>query len=212
MLIKSLPKIAARVLQNTKGLPPQYKQRLELIQEAYGVSTVELDFEKWCEESKDRRYSYPVSEYLKVIDSRLGSAPKEDEHDPRVEEISALTYKFTRRPASPKYVRELLIQFTLDEITSALKEYVEGIEDRELAYATRMFFVDGGCGAIIAARRQREQDRQKQIQKDAAENNLLDALVAVEHHESEKQDRLREALAAQPTPTAEQLFGTPEQK
>lgn len=209
MLIKSLPKIAARVLKNTWGIPPQFKSKLELVQEAYGMALVEADFERWCLEVQDRQPRYPVSEYLKVIDSRLGSAPKE-EHDLRIEEISALTYKLTRRPAPPKNVRELLTQFSLEEITNALQEYIGGIEDRELAFAPRMFFVDGGCGAIITARRQREQDRQKQIQKDAEEKNLIASLVAEEKRKSDAADFLRAVEAAQPKATAEDLFGSPE--
>lgn len=207
MLFKNLPKIAARILHDTKGLPPQYKQRLELVQEAYGSSTVEIDFEKWCEESKDHGYRYPVSEYLKVIDSRLGDAPKEDENDPRVETISALTYKLTRRPAPSKNVRELLMQFSLEDIASALQEYVDGIEDREYAFAARMFFVDGGCGAIITSRRQRDQDRKNQIEKDAQEKNLIASLVAEEKRKSDAEDLKRESDAAKPKPTGAQLFG-----
>lgn len=207
MLIKSLPKIAARVLQNTKGLPPQYKQRLELIQEAYGVAGVEADFENWCEEFKDRRFLYPVSEYLKVIDSRLGSAPKEDEPDERIGEISALTYKLTRRPAPPKNVRELLAQFSKDEITSALQEYVEGIEERELAYAPKTFFVDGGCAAVISSRRQKIQDRENLVEANKKEKVLLDDLIAVERRKSEATMREIERQAAEVPATADELFG-----
>lgn len=210
MLIKSLPKIAARILKNTWGLPPQYKQKLDLVQEAYGASAVETDFENWCEEVKDNNPRYPVNEYLKVIDSRLGSAPKEDVLDPRIAEISAVTYKLTRRPAPPKYVRDLLTQFTREDILAALNEYVEGIEERELAYAPRMFFVDGGCAAIITARSQRAVDRQKQIQKDAAEKNMLDGLIENERQKSEEIDRQLELRKAMPQPSAEDLFGKAE--
>ena len=207
MLIKSLPKIAARILKNTWGVPPQFKQKLELAQEAYGTAAVETDFENWCEEVRDNNPRYPVSEYLKVIDSRLGSAPKENEKDPRVEEISALTYKLTRRPAPPKAVRELLAQFSQEEITAALIEYIEGIEERELAYAPRTFFNDGGCGAVISARKSREQDRFDAMKRDAEEKTLIDSLVEKERVKSDEADRVRDAKNAEPGPTAEELFG-----
>lgn len=211
MLIKSLPKIAARVLKNTWGLPPQYKSKLELVQEAYGTNAVEIDFEKWCEEVKDSNPRYPVSEYLKVIDSRLGSAPKDEEKDPRIEDISALTYKLTHRPAPPRHVRELLAQYSLDEITSALREYIEGIEDRELAYAPRTFFVEGGCGAIITARKQRETDRRAAIEREGQEKKIIAGLVEQERAKSEQQDKIREQNSRL-TPRVEDMFGTPEPK
>lgn len=212
MLIKSLPRIAAKILKNTWGVPPQFKQKLELVREAYGQGAVEEDFENWCKESTEKNPRYPVTEYLKVIDSRLGSAPKQDEADPRIEEISALTYKLTHRPAPPKNVRELLTQYNSFEITEALREYVEGIEDRELPYAARTFFVDGGCGAIISARKSREKDRQDQIERDKNEKKLIENLVEKERIKSEEDDQVREAKKAEPSPTAEELFGAAEPK
>lgn len=187
---------------------PQMKSRLELLEAAYGVAAVERDFEEWCEEVKDRNPRYPVSEYLKVVDSRLGTVPKEEENDPRIEELSALTFKLTHRPAPPKYVRELLTKYTLAEIRSALIEYTDGIEERELAYAARAFFVEGGCGAIIMALKNRERDRREQVARDAEEKNLIAGLVEKEKLKSDEEDRQREERNARPTPTAEEMFGT----
>lgn len=208
MLIKSLPKIAARVLKNTWGIPPQFKSKLELVQEAYGSAIVETDFENWCEEVKENNPRYPITEYLRVIDSRLGSAPKAETVDPMIAEISALTYKLTRRPAPPKNVRELLEQFSAVEITQALSEYVEGIEEREFPYAARTFFVDGGCAAVISARKSREEDRRRQTEREQQESNLILNLVEQERAKSDEEDRRRQQRDAVPEPSAEELFGT----
>lgn len=207
MLIKSLPKIAARVLKNTWGVPPQYKQKLELIQEAYGQAAVENDFTAWCEEVKDTNPRYPVTAYLKVVDSRLGSASKDDEKDPRIAEISAVTYRLVHRPSPPRSVQEMLVIFSADEIISALNEYVEGIEEREYSFAVRAFFIEGGCAAIITARKQREQERQKQVQQEKHEMALLDSLIEKNRKKREDEDRQSADEDAEPQPTAEELFG-----
>lgn len=213
-LIKSLEKIAAKELKNTWGALPQMKERFELIREAYGASEVEQDFTKWCVEVKDRNPRYPIAEYLKVVDSRfmnkLGLVPSEEtfeQQDARVEEISAITFQLTGRTAPSKYVRELLIRFSLNDIVDALREYVGGIENRELAYVAKMFFTDGGCGAVLAARKQKEQSRLEQIKKDAWEKTLINSLVEDARRKSEAEDVARIADEAKPKPTADDLFG-----
>jgi len=208
MLIKALNKIAAKVLKNTWGALPQHKERFELIQEAYGESAVKADFQNWCEEVKDQHPRFPLSDYLKVVDARLGSAPVEQVVNPGVEEISALTYKLTHRPAPRKNLTELLTQFSVSEITNALTEYVGGLEDRELPYAGRTFFVDGGCAAIIVAQRKREEDRNKQIEKDQQEKNLIAALVEKQRREIELEDERREKEENAARPSVDDLFGS----
>ena len=174
---------------------------------AFGAVVVEADFEKWCEEIRDNHPRYPVSEYLKVINARLGPESKENDIDPGVGEISALTYKLTHRPAPSIAVRELLAQFNIAEIAAALIEYVEGLEERELAYAPRVFFNDGGCAAVISARKSREQDRLDAMKRDAEEKTLIDSLVEKERVKSDEEDRVREAKNTEPGPTVEELFG-----
>ena len=208
VLIKTLPKIAARILKNTWGVPPQYKQKLELVHEAYGEAAVLTDFEKWCHEVKCEAPRYPISEYLKVVDIRLGTAPAEiTEKDPRVDEISALVYRLTRRVASGKLIRELLAQFDAEDIKSAFIEYAEGIEERELAYAAKAFFQDGGCAAIITARNFKNQERIEKLAREQREKEISDAQIDILKRESDAKLEEIRRKAALPKQTGEELFG-----
>ena len=159
MLTKSLPRIAARVLHNTKCVPQNLKFKFELVAEAYGSAAVEQDFERWCEENRDRNPKYPITEYLKVVDSRLGTVADEqkaaDLQDPRVAEVLAFTYEMTGILPPAKSVRELLAVYEPAEIKAALKEYSDNLSDKELKSGMRSFFSEGGAVAVIYARRNR---------------------------------------------------------
>lgn len=160
LLVKSLPKIAAKVLHNTRSVPQNLKFKFELIATAYGAAAVERDFEAWCREHIDDKFPYPITQYLKVIDSRLGSAPVEeraDTKDPRVSELAVAAYELTGILPSRSAVAELLLTFPADEIKAALTEYSENLTDKEVKGAMRQFWSDGGAGAVILARRKRVQ-------------------------------------------------------
>lgn len=162
-LMKELPKIAARVLHNTRGSNPEWvKTRLELLSEAYGTAAVATDFEEWCGsfEPGEPLPRYPISEYMKVVDVRLGDV-KEEQHldlqDPLVKELMSLTYELTSVLPSAKSVAELLAAFSCDEVRAALVEFAEGLTERELKTSMKAFYANGGAGAsaIILARRRR---------------------------------------------------------
>ena len=163
MLIKSLPRIAARVLHNTHVGQSRFKEKFDLISEAYGAARVEEDFEKWCQELVDKGINprYPMSEYIKVVDDRLGggfvepSRSQFDVNDPQVVPLSAASYEATGYLPSPKVVSTLLKVFTSEEITAALKEYVSTLSERELKQGGKQFFTEGGASAVIHARRER---------------------------------------------------------
>src|ERR1035437_238871 len=92
-LVKGLQKIAAVKLHNTRGVPRNMKDKLELIELAFGYAEVMADFEKWCDENADRASQYPVTEYIRRIDSRLGSASKIDPHDAAISALQAIVYE-----------------------------------------------------------------------------------------------------------------------
>lgn len=158
-LMKELPRIAARVLKNTRGVYPELKSRLGLVAEAYGTAAVAKDFEQWCGNLAETP-RYPISEYLKVVDSRLGNAEEFialDLKNPAVPELASLTYELTGVLPSSISVAELLNLYSVDEVRAALTEFAEGLTERELKTSMRTFFANGGTGAsaVIMARRRR---------------------------------------------------------
>jgi hypothetical protein len=161
-LIKQLPRIAARVLHNTHTLRPDMKFKLELLSDAYGEAAVLDDFEAWCGEHQGDHFKYPIFEYLKVIDSRLGGAAEEkraDLKDPRVIEMVQFSYEQTGVLPKTTSVAELVLNYPLDEIKAALVEYTENLTEKEFSAASGSFYANGGIGAvsIILARRRRTQ-------------------------------------------------------
>lgn len=157
-LQKSLPRIAARVLHNTHVGLSRMKEKFELIEEAYGRAAVEADFEKWCHEIQDRNPKYPLTEYVKVVDARLGpefAEKRADTEDPRIAPIAAVAYELTGVLPSARSVAKLLLSSEPDEILAALKEYVTTLDDKDYKVGMRMFFTENGAAAVIYARRQR---------------------------------------------------------
>jgi hypothetical protein len=160
-LIKSLPRIAARVLHNTHCGLRNLKFKLELVSEAYGTAAVEQDFEKWCHSISgmmDNIPKYPIFEYMKVIDVRLGSAPEEQranlEH-PAILELQSLAYELTGMLPAKKAIANVLVTYSPDEITGALREYTEDLPEKDVKADMRAFWAEGGAEAIILARRRR---------------------------------------------------------
>lgn len=159
-LRKELPKIAARVLHNTHTFPQNLKDKYSLIALAYGTAAVLTDFEAWCQEVRDKNPRYPITEYMKVVDTRLGNAFEEkraDLKDPRIVDITSLAYDLSGMLPSNRAVGNLLLLFEPDEIISAFREYVALLEEKDLKTGVRTFFTEGGAGAVIAARRRRNQ-------------------------------------------------------
>ena len=157
-LQKSLPRIAARVLHNTHVGLSRMKEKFELIEEAYGRSAVEADFEKWCREVQDHNPRYPLTEYVKVVDSRLGPEfveKRADLKDPLIAEVSAVAYELTGVLPSVRSVSLLLSTCGAEEIIGALKEFAATLDDKDTKSGVRTFFAEGGAAAVILARRKR---------------------------------------------------------
>ena len=157
-LQKSLPRIAARVLHNTHVGLSRMKEKFELIEEAYGRAAVEADFEKWCREIQNRNPKYPLTEYVKVVDSRLGPQFEEkraDLKDPRIAEISAVAYELTGVLPSVRSVANLLSSCESEEIVGALREFAATLDEKDTKSGVRTFFAEGGAAAVILARRRR---------------------------------------------------------
>jgi hypothetical protein len=154
----TLPKIAARVLQNACRAPKNLKFKLELIAEAYGAVAVAEDFEAWCIEHRSDQLKYPIIDYVKAVDARLGPTPSEKQAnpaDPDVEPIRSMAYETMGTLPPVKAVAKLLLTYSPGEITGALTEYAENLTEPDSRGATQAFFSSGGAGAIILARRRR---------------------------------------------------------
>jgi hypothetical protein len=163
-LLKEMPMVAARELKITRGSNPEWlKGRIALVAEAYGTAAVLADFTNWCREraAGTEPVKYPVSEYLKAVDSRLGSADEEQKLDiksPDVAELTSMTYELTGTLPSATSVAELLTFYPAQEVKAALVEFTEGLTERELKSSMKNFYSNSGAGAaaIILARRRRE--------------------------------------------------------
>ena len=155
-LLGNLCKAAAKELKNTRGVNPQWAEKADLLVVAYGMDAIEKDFAEWMESVRDSKPSNPVTDYLRIVDERMGEKPTVDENDPNVVNIVAQTYAKTGRPASKTAVRKLLDSYAACDIIEAWTHYTEGLENKELPYAVKNFFHDGGADGIILARRQKK--------------------------------------------------------
>src|SRR5208282_4885666 len=159
-LIKELPRIAAVTLHNTHVFPKNLKEKFNLIATAYGAATVEADFEEWCEEQVEKGVNprYPITEYMKVVDERLGKSfedKKADLKDPRIVEISSASFAETGFVPSARSVGNLLLDFPVDEIKSAMTFYISTLDDKEMKSGMKTFFTEGGAAAVIMTFRNR---------------------------------------------------------
>jgi len=137
------------------------KEKFNLIETAYGKVTVEDDFEKWCNEwmsTMDAPPRYPLSEYVKVVDQRLGpqfAEPKVDVKDPRVASVMSVSYERTGFLPPVRSVAVLLADFEPEEIFGALREFADTLDEKEYKQGMKTFFA-GGAAAVIITRRQRK--------------------------------------------------------
>jgi hypothetical protein len=154
-LVKDLQKVAAVKLHSTQGIPRNMKGKIELICLAFGHAEVVEDFEKWCDEKIELgvRPPYPVTEYLRGVDARLGGAQRVEPDDPRIVEIRNLAYELTNVLPPVRVIRDLLLLHDGEDMKKALREYVIGLEGRDMEKAMQLFFNDGGVGSVIALRK-----------------------------------------------------------
>ena|SRR5208282_4907001 len=157
-IVKDLQRIAAVKLHNTRGVPRNMRDKLELIELAFGHADVLADFEKWCDENADRNPQYPVTEYIRLIDGRLGGTPKIDPHDASIGALSAIVYEQTGILPHVRAIRDLLSIHSTADLESAFKEYILGVDEKEMKSAIRSFFDDQGATAVIYARQKRQED------------------------------------------------------
>jgi hypothetical protein len=158
-LRKALAKISSELLHNTRLAPKNLGFKFELLASTYGHEAVTQDYANWCREHLTDKPKYPITDYVRVIDSRLGSVPEEEKislTDPRIAELAAYAFATTGKLASKLPLARLLMKYPVDEIQDAMVELMESLtSDNEINGALRSFYQDGGADAIIATRRNR---------------------------------------------------------
>lgn len=155
-LIKELRRIAAKELHNTRGIPRNMDAKIEYIELAWGRAEIIDDFLKWCQEPENQSNPYPVTAYLRQIDSRLGHEPaKPAAEDPQVKELQAFVYEQADFLPNTKHLRDLLALHSLEDIKHAFKEYLLVVDGTNRASSMKNFFENDGAGAVIAARKKR---------------------------------------------------------
>lgn len=183
-LIKSLPRIAAKVLHNTHVGLKGMKEKYELLAVAYGSAAVEADFEVWCEEQVKAGINprYPFTAYIKVVDARFGQKfvePSEsqiDTTDPQVTELASAAYEATGYAPSKVSVAKLLRTYTVAQIVDAMNEYTSTLEEREMKSGMREFFVEGVAETVIFTQTRRRQSPVFKIEsKPKPTDELFDA-------------------------------------
>jgi hypothetical protein len=152
-LVKDLQRIAAVKLHNTRGVPKNLKDKMELIELAFGHAAVLADFTVWCEENAERKPQYPVGDYIRRIDARLGGTPSVDPHDASIGALQAVVYEKTGILPRSHAVRDLLVLHSVADIEAAFAEYMLVADEKDYKGAIRAFFDDQGASAVIAARR-----------------------------------------------------------
>ncbi len=187
MLIKRLSKIAAKELRNTRGVAPQWKEKLTLVGEAYGEVEVEKDFLDWIDEIRNNPPEYPISVYLKIVDERFKSTEQSAaQNNPNIVRLSAQAFEVTGRTPSNGDIVGALEKYSADMIHEAFRNYISGLDERELKYATRNFYVYGGLDAIIEVQK-------KKIAGAVPEEQLTAAMTS---SVSERTNEVAEKLAA----------------
>ena len=170
-LLRELQKTAADVLKNTCVMPLDIRHDLEdkcelMILAHGGAGTVLADFAAWCREHLDAKPAYPISEYAKVVDIRLGGAPETDD-----KAVAARAYELTRYMPTDKSVATLLLDFSQEEILGALAEFESLSENNgeDVAEAMKTFWTKGGASTIILARRQKEKEAEEEYCREERE-------------------------------------------
>lgn len=154
-LVKNLQRVAAKKLKNTRSIPKSLSDKVELVELAYGRATLVADFELWCDDPQNQSNPYPVTAYLRSVDSRLGQVARVDPEDPRIAEIQAAAYEAANVIPNARHIRDLLLLHSSDDIKAALKEYILVAPKKEIEAGLHNFFENNGAGAVIAARKKR---------------------------------------------------------
>lgn len=153
-LVKALERKAAELFQRTRGISVSTEKatfvidQVKLMSEIYGDAAIIEDFEKWAQDTpKDCRY--PISEYLKVVDARLGT--KADDKEEEIAKVTKVVFDTLNDIPTKSQIRHLLEKYPVEDIIEAFGRFVGGTDEKtKNSDIVRKFFVDGGCEAVMS--------------------------------------------------------------
>jgi hypothetical protein len=149
-LAYQLERSVADAFKRTHQVSVRFDDQLEqltLMEAVYGISKVLEDFEVWAQ-TADKGMRYPMSEYLKVVDERLGQVATEEE-DPRITKIAALVYEVTNDIVPKNIIKRLLEKLSVEDIEYGFLEFTAGMNEEKMKTAVKKYFQDGGAEAVI---------------------------------------------------------------
>ena len=128
----ALREVAARELHNIHSVPKTLKPTFELMEIAHGFNAVVQDFEKWCRENLARHPKFPLLEYSKAVNDRLGvpsvpeahpanAKPTKRTDDPRVQEIIQYVYDEKSIAPDAKKVASLIATYGFEYVWGTLR-------------------------------------------------------------------------------------------
>jgi hypothetical protein len=149
-LAYQLEKAVAQSFKRTHQVSVRFDDQLEqitLMESVYGSAKVLEDFEVWAE-TADKGCRYPMSDYLKVVDERLGQVATEEE-DQRITRIAKVVYEITNDIVPKSVVKRLLEKMSVEDIEYGFQEFTAGWDEVKMKTAIKKFFQDGGAEAVI---------------------------------------------------------------
>lgn len=155
LLAKQLEKTAAKLFQRTSGVQVRFESQMEqiaLMSTAYGDASVLADFEEWAKTAKSR---FPIADYLRVVDSRLGTTSNSvvvSTEDPEYLALLKVIHRDTGDFPKKAAVQRLLSKgFTYEDLFAMWQDYIMELPEDSNKTASAMidgFFEDGGFQVV----------------------------------------------------------------
>jgi hypothetical protein len=154
----AVSRIAKRKLGNHRRIPKNLTGKFELL--ALAHEDVFRDFGEWCDENHaaKRALTYPIHEYIKIVDDRLSMTPAQSAEAARVAEgvaeLRALAYELTDRLTTKKQERQIaaaLREIPVATLKSALTSFIQNLPDEPTSVIMNSFWTVSGIDAVLKA-------------------------------------------------------------
>lgn len=151
-LADQLERAASKAFKRTRsGVKACFENQIEqirLMESTYGAAAVLDDFNEWAKDA-DMGSRFPLDDYLKVVDERLGQVATET-GDPNVIEINKVVYEYLNDVAPKAQIKRVLERHSVEDIIFAFKEFVCDMDKEKEKTAIKKFFTDGGVDAVLS--------------------------------------------------------------